>query len=180
MGKISLTPEQKQALEATGYLSTGMTGGLPLITYYTPDGRRIRAIPALREYVRKDAQGKVIGQGTRDANLDKGWLLAPLATPKPHCPACDNWHDTRADVAKCMRKQKAFIKAAQQRAEAEEAQLRAKAEAKNTDLEREVAELKAMVAKLLGGLNGDILQSKGTQPGGQDAGRNGKAKKGVQ
>ncbi len=92
----------EQEVEKTGYGITGDIGGIGRHTYYTPDGRRIRAIPAIRDYVLKDKAGKVIESGTRDANYDKGWLPVMPTEVKPHCDGCDNWHNTQEEVDTCI------------------------------------------------------------------------------
>ena len=146
------------AIERTGYGFGGDIGGLPRTTYYTPDGRVIKAIPSIREYVKKDKEGKVIGGGTRDANLDKGWLLSlpNRNVRKLFCQTCDRWHDTQAEVKACGQELKKFID-----------QMTRKAKKENTDktssLEQQVAELKAMVSRLMEGKNGGILQPKANE-----------------
>lgn len=89
-----------KAIEASGYGVSGDIGGLPRQTYYTPDGRTVKAIPSLREYVKKK-DGKVIETGTRDANYDKGWLPIMPTELKPHCAHCGKWHDNQEGVDAC-------------------------------------------------------------------------------
>lgn len=129
------------AIEASGYGISGDVGGLPRTTYYTPDGRVIKAIPSLREYVKKK-DGKVIESGTRDANLDRGWLLQKPTELKLYCSGCDMWHDTQEEVDACIVRKNKWVKA-----------LGKKAIKQNGDemdtLKKEVAELKEMLAKLL-------------------------------
>ena len=89
-----------KAIEASGYGVSGNIGGLPRQTYYTPDGRTVKAIPSLREYVKKE-NGKVIETGTRDANYDKGWLPIMPTELKPHCAYCGEWHDNQEGIDAC-------------------------------------------------------------------------------
>ncbi len=88
------------AIEASGYGVSGSIGGLPRQTYYTPDGRAVKAIPCLRDYVKKE-NGKVVESGQRDANYDKGWLPVMPTELKPHCPHCDEWHDNQEEIDAC-------------------------------------------------------------------------------
>ena len=98
---IKVDPITFQAIEAAGYGISGDIGGLRRTTYYTPDGRVIKAIPNMRDYVLKNKDGKVIDSGTRDGNLDRGWLLQMPQIKKLFCPSCDRWHDTQAEVKAC-------------------------------------------------------------------------------
>jgi len=96
---MTVTAKEKKDIKRQGF---AYTGGIPRQLYWTPDGREIQAIPSMREYNRKDEEGNVIGTGTRDANLDKGWLLSPPKDPKFYCAGCDKWHDTEEEVVKCI------------------------------------------------------------------------------
>ena len=96
---MSLTVKEKQDIKRQGF---ARTGGIPRQTYYTPDGRQIQAIPSIRQYNTKDESGEVTGTGTRDANLDNGWSLTPPKRKKPYCAGCDNWHNTKEEVIKCI------------------------------------------------------------------------------
>lgn len=154
------------AIESAGYGITGNIGGLLRTIYYTPDGRIIRAFPDIREYVKKQ-DGKVIGQGTRDANLDRGWLLSPPVVPKLFCATCDRWHDTQAEIKACEKAQKGLVKRALANERAQkrlDEQALAKANQEEKDktakLESKVAELTALVNKLMEGKNehGQVLQ----------------------
>lgn len=175
-----LTAEQRQIVETTGYGLAGNIGGLPKRTYYTPDGRVIRAVESIREYVRKDKDGKVIEQGKRDANLDKGWLLQRPAVLKPHCQTCNRWHDTLEQVAECKAKQEAFVG----RALKDETEIEAKRKQAEADrvssLESKIERLTALVEKLTGGASGEVLQRGSATQGVQVAGGNGTAEEGVQ
>ncbi|KKN71821.1 hypothetical protein LCGC14_0416750 [marine sediment metagenome] len=132
------------AIEAAGYGRSGDIGGLPRQTYYTPDGRTIRAIPSLREYVRKK-DGKVVETGTRDANFDKGWLPVMPTDLKPHCPHCGEWHDNQEEVDACaleIKKRTAWgVRLAKKVRKQESDDI--------TSLKEEVAELKEMLEKAL-------------------------------
>ena len=131
------------AIEASGYGKSGDIGGLPRQTYYTPDGRTIRAIPSLRAYVKKK-DGKVIETGTRDANYDKGWLPIMPTELKPHCPHCGEWHDTQEEIDACAieaeKRTKWGDKLARKYKKQESDDI--------TGLKSEIDELKEMVKKL--------------------------------
>ena len=142
MSGIVVTPTVKSILAAESYGLSGDIGGLPRNTYYTPDGRVIRAIPNNREYVKKDAKGKVISQGIRDSNLDCGWLTNPPQVLKLYCKHCNKWHDTEKEITACGTTQRKFIEKLTRQVKLEETD-------KTTSLEKEVAELKAMVTKLM-------------------------------
>ena len=130
------------AIEAAGYGISGDIGGLKRTTYYTPDGRIMKAIPQIRDYIIKDKDGKVISNGTRDANLDRGWLSQMPQVKKLFCPTCDRWHDTQVELKACKVQQdkmieRMFIKTKQEEVD------------KTVVLEQKVAELTALVEKLL-------------------------------
>ena len=102
----------KRELESTGYSRVEITGGAEKQTYYTPSGKRIKKVPAWREYVIKDENGKIIDKGKRDANFDYGLLPVP---PSPDmvqldCPHCGLWHRTEEDIKKCRDKHKGLVK----------------------------------------------------------------------
>ena len=92
-------------LEAAGYYFSAPTGGQPRKTYYTPDGRKIRAIPSMREYQMKHEDG-TMETGERDANYDKGWLDQMPTVLKLYCKHCDKWHDTEKEIEDCGLKHK--------------------------------------------------------------------------
>ena len=96
---MAVTAKEKKEIRKNGF---AYTGGIPKQTYWTPDGREIQSIPSMREFNRKDSEGNITGTGTRDANLDRGWLLSPPKDPKPYCAGCDKWHDTEEEVIKCI------------------------------------------------------------------------------
>lgn len=140
---IKLSPQVKAIIQSGSFgLNGDVSGGAPRKTYYTPDGRIIHAIPSIREYVKKDAQGKVIATGTRDANLDKGWLLEPPKRKKKYCPGCDAWHDTQKQIDTCVLKSKRFIDMSAKKALQDQAD-------ENSDLKKRISDLEAMVNKLM-------------------------------
>ena len=94
----------KQEAARTGAAVGSTWGGPQKQRYYTPTGEEVLAIPSWREYVRKGTDGRIVEQGTRDANLDKGWLLAPPTELKVACPGCTKWHDTQEEVNVCVEK----------------------------------------------------------------------------
>ena len=160
------------AIKQAGYGLSGDIGGLPRTTYYTPDGRAIKAFPDTREFVKRQG-GKVVGTGTRDANLDKGWLLSPPLELKQFCPTCDRWHDTKAEISACKRNQTRLVAQMTLKVKREETD-------KTLDLEQQVARLTALVEKLMEGKNGGILQSTTNEPIQiSPKQRVGKAKKGI-
>ena len=148
---IKVDPITFQAIEAAGYGISGDIGGLRRTAYYTPDGRVIKAIPNMRDYVLKNKDGKVIDSGTRDGNLDRGWLLQMPQIKKLFCPSCDRWHDTQAEVKACKVTQDRMIAKMAAKTKREETD-------KTVDLEQQVAELKAMVEKLLEAQGGKLFQ----------------------
>lgn len=156
---ITLTSTEKTRLEAGGFLGMQITGGPEKRKYYLPDGRPIFAIPGERQYVIKDKDGKVIEKGTRDANLDKGWLMSPPSTLKIYCPGCDGWHDTQKEVKGCQ------MERAQKQKRLERRGLKLLRKGDNiTDDKDEIATLKAklekleaIITKLAGGNGGGIL-----------------------
>ena len=153
---IKVSSERMGQIERIEYGLNGDIGGLPKTTYYTPDGRVIRAISSIREYVIRDKDGKVTGSGTRDANLDRGWLLSPPTVLKRFCKGCDKWHDTQGEVNACITQQNKFVNAMGRRAKKEEAD-------KTSALEKQIAELTALVNKLTEVQNRQILQREGNE-----------------
>ena len=138
-----VTTEDARQIKAQGYADIG---GLKKTRYWTPDGREILAVSAMRTYnIVKD--GKVTGSGVRDANLDS-WLSEKPANPKPHCPHCDKWHDTQKEIVSCGNKKKAFQdrqdKLSQKMQPAKE-DLRAKVDS----LESDISDIKSLLTKLL-------------------------------
>jgi hypothetical protein len=167
------TPEARAAIKSESFGMNGIGGGPQKKTYYTPDGRIIETFPMIRDYVKKNAEGKVIAQGQRDANLDKGWLTEMPKVKALFCQSCTRWHDTKAQVAECKRKQEAFEKIALNKAKKEESQ-----KAKSQD--ERIAALEAQIARLTGGQSGALLQSTGNEQNGKITRRNGNTAKGIQ
>jgi hypothetical protein len=118
--------------------------GQPKQTYYTPDGRKIMAMPDMHGYEKHDAKGRTIEAGVRDVNLDRGWLPQPPQVKKPYCPHCDRWHDTPDEVVQCGEKKGAFVAKIAKEAEAE----LPKAD-RIEKLESDMAEIKSMFKALL-------------------------------
>lgn len=98
--------KRRQLLETQGYVMGETWGGPRKKRYYTPDGRVMFAVPSEREYQRKDENGKIIEQGIRDANYDKGWLDVMPSEKKLYCQWCDKWHDTEDEIEDCKTKHK--------------------------------------------------------------------------
>jgi len=168
---LKVTP----AIELTGFGISGTIGGLARTTYYTPDGREVRAIPNIRHWVKKDKDGKVIASGIRDANLDSGWLLQKPTLLKLFCATCDKWHDTPSEVKACKTKQDRLIARSLRSANKEEA-------SKTVSLEQKVAALEAKIAKLMEVQPNvrAVFQQPNNEPTGETPGGNGKVKAGVQ
>lgn len=137
----------KQSIKRAGFGISGDVGGLPRKTYYTPDGRIIRAIPSMREYRRKN--GGDWEEGTRDANYDKGWLSEMPEKLKPYCSGCDNWHNTEEEIKGCIRVKEAKAKKWEAFARKFKKEDSAAKEEEIVSLKNDVSELKDMVAKLL-------------------------------
>ncbi len=129
-------------VQATGFGLSGDIGGLPRTTYYTPDGRVISTIPNIREFVRRDKDGKVIATGVRDANLDKGWLLTPPKTKKKYCPGCDAWHDNQKQIDACILKSERFIEMSTKKVQQEQVN-------KEAELTKRIADLEAKLNKFM-------------------------------
>jgi hypothetical protein len=148
---MPITNANRRQLDSQGTALTGVWGGPQKQRYYTPSGDEIYAIPAIREWVQKDDRGAVVSQGTRDSNLDKGWLLAPPTVLQLHCRGCDKWHDAQAEVDKCIEEKERVARQWETRARK---QYRSGARNDPADevvaLASQVEELKAMVSQLLG------------------------------
>ncbi len=107
---VEVTTEERIQLQNGGVIGRGITGGPTKLRYFTPSGKTIFAIPGYRTYVVKDSSGKVIENGTRDANFDKGWLPNMPTELMLDCKGCDKWHRTEAEVKDCIAKSMAFQK----------------------------------------------------------------------
>ena len=139
--------DSKEVIKERSYGISGHTGGLPRKTYYTPDGRKIKAIESKREFRRKvDGEWET---GVRDANLDKGWLTAMPKVLKPYCEGCDRWHDTVEECAACIARKKAYAKKWDDKAKRMKKGESDNQEVEIKELKSEVGELKDMVAQLL-------------------------------
>jgi len=99
-----MTTQGSRQLESQGVAGVKISGGPPKQRYFTPSGEEVFAVPAKRGYQVKDpATGKVLRQGQRDANLDKGWTLTMPTELKIHCTGCRKYHDTQEEVVECLR-----------------------------------------------------------------------------
>ena len=138
----------REQLDSQGFAKTGDFGGQPKTRYYTPDGRTIMAPPDMHEFARRDAAGKVVEQGVRDANFDKGWLPMMPAVLQKYCGGCDKWHPTDAEVKVCIKKKSALVAKHTRTAQKELGDDRV------AKLETDMGELKGMFAKIMEKLNG--------------------------
>ena len=131
----------RQELEIQGYTMSPMWGGPKKKKYYTPDGREVWKVPSLREYaVKKD--GKIIEEGTRDANYDQGLIDVLPEVLKVYCGGCDKWHDTDKEVAACIKSRQNLYKR-------EEKKARKRLGLADTSLEQRVQDLTELVRQLL-------------------------------
>lgn len=145
---MTVSLEEREQIKLKGYADIG---GLKKNRYWTPDGREIIAVPSIRTY-NKIKDGKIIESGTRDANLDKGWLTQKPTNPKHYCPHCDRWHDTKKQIEVCGTAKQAvtrkFEKIAQEEKKkegSEEDSLKLEVAA----LKSEMSEIKDMLRQLL-------------------------------
>ena len=102
--RIVTEKEAKEQIKGGAEFSaTSATGGAQKQAYWTPDGRRLVLVPQIRQFVKKNDKNEVIASGTRDANLDKGYLThSPSESErKVFCRWCDTWHDTQVQVDAC-------------------------------------------------------------------------------
>lgn len=153
-----LSSQQAAELESQGTTISGYIGGTKKSKYFTPDGREILSVPAMRTWIKKK-DGKVVDSGTRDANLDRGWLLQPPIELKPHCPHCDNWHDTQGEIDACGAKKKAFDNkwaAKAKRMKGNEVGEVGELKAEVSELKSDMSDIKEMLIKL----GGQIVSSK--------------------
>ena len=145
----------KQEAARTGAAVSGVWGGPQKQRYYTPTGEEVYSIPSWREFTRKGPDGRILEQGTRDANLDKGWSLSRPTELKVACPGCTKWHDTEEEVGACVEK-KAVI-AAQWERKALELQPQAQdadIEDRLGKLEEGLSDIKTLLQQALGDKNG--------------------------
>ena len=141
---VKLASEEE--IQEQGYGVTGVTNTERLQEYWTPDGREILASPAMREYITRNKEGKAIGGGIRDANLDKGWLLQPPQIPKLECGYCDKWHDTEEEMIKCAARKKTSDAKYLKRAKKE---IGKDSDSRVNQLESDMSEIKGLLQKLL-------------------------------
>lgn len=147
-------------IEKVGYGLSGDIGGLPRTTYFTPDGRVIKAIPSMRDYVIKDKDGKVTGSGVRDANLDRGWLLTPPVVRELFCRGCDKWHHTPEEVKSCIERTEHYLRGLNEKYKSS-----VKKEVMVSKLEARIAALEAELAKKEVYDNRKVFQSTDSESG---------------
>ena len=145
----------KQEAARTGAAVSGVWGGPQKQRYYTPTGEEVLAIPSWREFVRKDSDGKILEQGARDANLDKGWSLSLPTELKVTCPGCSKWHDTEEEVDACVDKKAAVAaqwerKALEQQPQSQDTEM----EDRLGKLEEGLSDIKTLLQQALGAKNG--------------------------
>lgn len=139
-----ISAEEKKQIRQKGYADIG---GIPRKRYWTPDGREVFGIPSMRTFIIKEGN-KVIEEGIRDANLDKGWLAEKPKKPKPHCPHCNKWHNTQNEINACGQNKRAFDEEWQKKAkqmQEEPSDLRAEVESMKSDM----GEIKNMLLELI-------------------------------
>ena len=142
-----------QIKSGADFAITSAFGGDAKKNYWTPDGRRLLLIPQMRQFVKKDAKGNVIASGTRDANLDKGYLTHPPSESekKVFCQWCDTWHDTQVEVDACK---VAYDKLEAHREAMARQELSNEAIKKDTEIEslnKRIADLEKLIKEKLGG-----------------------------
>lgn len=103
---MTVTTEEREQIRSRGF---AYFGGVPKKRYWTPDGREIINVPAMRTF-NIVKEGRVISSGIRDANLDNGWLEQKPEVLKLYCPYCDKWHDTQEEVDGCGKRKGKFNK----------------------------------------------------------------------
>jgi len=145
----------KQEAARTGAAVSGVWGGPQKQRYYTPTGEEVYSIPSWREFTRKGPDGKILEQGTRDANLDKGWSLSLPTELKVACPGCSKWHDTQEEVDACVDKKAEAAaqwerKALEQQPQSQDADM----EDRLGKLEEGLSDIKALLQQALGVKNG--------------------------
>ena len=145
----------KQEAARTGAAVSGVWGGPQKQRYCTPTGEEVYSIPSWREFTRKGPDGRIVEQGTRDANLDKGWSLSRPTELKVACPGCTKWHDTEEEVGACVEKK--AVSAAQWERKALEQQPQgqdADIEDRLGKLEEGLSDIKTLLQQALGDKNG--------------------------
>ena len=146
---MTVTTEELKQIKEKGF---AYFGGTKTKTYWTPDGREVHSIPAMRTYIKKK-EGKIIEDGIRDANLDNGWLVEKPSNPKPHCPHCDKWHDSLKEIKACGAKKQAFDLKWAEKARKEYAKEHIDKDVEISELKNQIAELSKTVEKLINGFN---------------------------
>ena len=147
---INISPERMMAINRTEYGLNGDIGGLPKTTYYTPDGRVIKAFANMRERVKKDDKGNVIWHGIVDANMDRGWLSKMPEVKKLYCKFCDTWHDTQVEIEACGIAQNKMLEREGSRARDEMVQEYQNKDIKIAALEARIESLTKLMEKVLG------------------------------
>ncbi len=143
-----ISAEIKAQAVAQGFAKSGDVGGQPKQTYWTPDGRQIRAMPDMHEYAKKNGKGEIIESGLRDANLDSGWLTSKPQVLQLYCNGCDMWHKTPQEVKECRAKKLASSRKWQHIAK-KELKKESGDDGRIDRLESAVSELTVMMKKLL-------------------------------
>jgi len=145
------TSRVKQEAARTGAAVGGLWGGPQKQRYYTPTGEEVYSIPSWREFTRKGQDGRVLEQGTRDANLDKGWSLSLPTELKVACPGCSKWHDTKEEVDACVDTRTAQMTRWQKEdADARAGQNNTDVEGRLGKLEEGLSDIKTLLQQALG------------------------------
>ena len=96
--------EVLRELGASGVALSDTWGGPGYRRYFTPSGREVYKLPAMRESIIRgdpDDPKRVTWSGERDANLGDDLLEQMPAALMLDCPHCSKWHDTEAEIATC-------------------------------------------------------------------------------
>ncbi len=96
-----MNKEKQLAQQEAGVIP--ISGGMPRVTYYAPDGTSESLIPNYISGVDLKTKTKV----TYDRNILGGLSLTPPTVLKPHCDGCQKWHNTQKEVDACIKKRKA-------------------------------------------------------------------------
>lgn len=161
---MSIPEEERQAakaaLESAGCYAGAISGGPKKMRYWKPCGCEVITTPSWREYVLRDKNGKVVGDGTRDANYDKGWLPTPPQAKKLCCTHCDEWHDTPEEIEACGAKRAALIQKSYTQAVKEHGTPKPREQASDRldRLEQSVAQLTGMMKQFMEVMSGKVLQ----------------------
>ena len=99
-----MTTQGSRQLESRGVAGVKISDDLPKQRYFTPSGEEVFAFTSNVGFdIRDTVTGKIIRQGKRDRNLDKGWTLTMPTELKIHCTGCRKYHDTQEEVVECLR-----------------------------------------------------------------------------